>query len=214
MNITTPPAVPAWVLAGPVGPNLDTLLAHAIHMGCSAEVIDASTGRYRLQGPLKVISDYSEQIAKLDGYSLTDDKGLQAAIVASAAVAPARPYRRTTYLSGPAFGHVARAVDRHLQVAAAGPMRWGVTGTTAAQLAWWAVARQISEDEAREQWGLTPEQAAREDAELSIPAPTVFIELPSTLAITSMPARRTTQDVTRDAQGEIVRTETVERDAP
>lgn len=200
MFATVPPIRHTWALTGPAGPDLDTLVALAVQGGCLAEVIAPQT-RYRLQGDEAWLAQYADQLALLDtGYSLAHEAAPQG-ITVSTHVAPVTAYRRTVHVHGAGAEMVARGVDRGLHVACAGSLRWAVTGASGTLAAW--LGADLSE-----RCGLTAEAVAREDAGLSI-------TLPARIAVdvVTLPTRKTTSEITRDAGGDIASTESIERDA-
>lgn len=202
-SILMPPAAVRWELSGPAGIHVDEIVSLAIGSGCTVEPIEAGT-RYRLAGDPVLLAALAEQVAKVDGFALALEAPPKDVIRVTGKVRPARDYRRVTYVHGPAFAMVARAVDAHLDVGTVGVLRWSVTGPSSVQSQWLADAKGVSVADALALWQVTPEQIALEDASLSVSVP-IRIELPA--------RRTTTQSIVRNPDGDIVRVDSIEQDA-
>ena len=175
---------------------LVALLAGA---GCVVECI-APTTAYRITGPDALLGALAASLAGFEGFALRTEEAPTDRIDVRSIVAPARPYRRTSTVHGPAFAIVRSAVDAGLTVVAAGKLRWFVTGPGAAQAVWLAEAQGLTAVDVLRQWGVTAEALAAEDA----PAPVVHV---------SLPARRVeTVAMDRDAEGLLTRVVQVEKD--
>jgi hypothetical protein len=208
MNITLPASVLTYELRGEAGPALDCLLACLIGAGVTVSPIEPTT-RYRLTGDRTLLDAFGPEVARIgEWWRLAIEEPPAGAVQLSADVAPAAPWRRTTYVHGiaDAYSHVRAAIDAGLQVRAGGVNRWAVTGTTAAQLAWLARVQGVSADEVLQAWRLTPEAAAAEDQGHTT---TVAVTVPVTV---TLPARKTVTNVERNADGDIVRAVAVESD--
>jgi hypothetical protein len=202
-SLVMPPAAVRWELSGPAGVHLALIAAQSIGSGCTVESIEPGR-RYRIEGPDALLTALAEQVAKVEGYSLAHEAPPEG-IRCTTAVEPARNFRRTNVIHGPAFGPVARAIDLGLRVGTVGVLRWSITGPSAVQAAWLADVQGVTTDRVLEQWGVAPEQIAAEDASLSI-----AVTVPVTV---TLPARRTTtQSIKRDRDGNITGVVSIEAD--
>ena len=104
---------------------------------------------------------------------------------------------------------VARAVDRWLTVTPIGVSRFSVTAPTADLLAWLASIYVKSPAEVMTLFGWTPETVTSEDSA----APTVNVELPQINVQVNLPDRKTTSEIARDREGNIINIVQLERDA-
>lgn len=170
------PSAVCWALEGPAGPVLDMILAVIICAGIRVERI-ANLTRYRLIGSYKFLQQFADEVAKVEGHTLTKERAPEVGINLSAVVAPPRPARRTTFVQGraDAFSWIARAVDQGLHVSAAGINRWAVTGSSVLQMQWFAAQSKKTMSDALKTWGVTAESIAAEDAhgvEVTVSLPT------------------------------------------
>jgi hypothetical protein len=201
-SIMLPSIALRWVLSGPAGNGVDTLVASLIGAGVTVESIKAGE-RYRLAGPTETLEVLASELAAIENFDLAREMPPTETISMASTVAPSHAYRRsmTVHGVGAATGFVARAVDRHLTVTPCGVNRWSVAGRTAALVDWLAEVWSKPADEVLAVFGLTPEAVAAEDS----PIPTVHVVLPPVpvQVNVTLPDRRTTSDFKRDAEGTV-----------
>lgn len=212
-SLVLPSAAPRYRLEGRPGAALDLLVAGLIGAGVAVESITPGES-YRLDGSRDLLDALAGELAPFesDGYRLTIEQAPTDAINLRTTAAPTHPFRRSVSVHGIGGAHsiVARAVDRDLTVSAAGVNRWNVAGRTTALAAWLGAALGKTTDDVHALLGLTPEIVAAEDS----PAPAISVTLPPlTVRVVELPDRKTTTEIQRDAQGEIVRTVHTEVDA-
>ncbi|MBX3601026.1 MAG: hypothetical protein KF863_10400 [Rubrivivax sp.] len=198
-TVRMPAAAVRWALTGPAGPTMDTLIAALIGAGADVESIAAGTA-YRVDGREPVLSTLADELEKLEGFALAIEQAPADTVRVSSALAPAE-FRRSVVVHGigAAFGMVARAVDRGLQVRTIGVNRWRVAGRTADLLAWLVdVVHQKPLADVLALHGWTAEAVAAEDQ-----PPTVRVDLPQ--------RRVETQFIERDAEGNLVKVVQTER---
>lgn len=198
-TVQMPAAAVRWALSGPPGPTADALIALLIGAGADVESITAGTA-YRVDGRESVLSTLADELEKLEGFTLAVERAPEDAVSVSSALAPAE-FRRsvTVHGIGAAFGMVARAVDRGLQVRTVGVNRWRVAGRTADLLAWLVdVVHRKPLADVLALHGWTAEAVAAEDA-----PPTVRVDLPQ--------RRVETDFIERDADGNLKRVVQTER---
>lgn len=199
ISVQMPAAAVRWALTGPAGPTMDTLVAALIGAGVDVECISPGTA-YRIDGREAVLSTLADELGKLEGFALAIERAPDDVVRVSSALAPAE-FRRSVVVHGlgAAFGMVARAVDRGLQVRTVGVNRWRVAGRTADLLAWLVdVVHQRPLTEVLALHGWTAEAVAAEDA-----PPTVRVDLPQ--------RRVETEFIERDAEGNLTRVVQTER---
>jgi hypothetical protein len=183
------PAVVRWRLDAPAGPDADLLVAGLVGAGCTVEPIEPGTA-YRIDGPRDMLEVLADELTGLPGMSLQIEQAPPAGtIITQHVVAPTHPYRRqvTVHGTGPALSRVARAVDRGLQVGAAGVNRWTVTGRTAALVSWIQEVRGIDRETALTSLGMTAADVAAED-------------MPPLAVTVALPDRRIESTIERDGE--------------
>ena len=204
-SLQLPVAELRWVLTGPAGAHVDTIVAGLIGAGVSVESIKPGT-TYRLRGSTELMTVLADELAQVEGLSMAREVPPTDAISVGSTLAPSHPYRRAVTVHGPAASPIARAVDRRLTVSTVGINRWSVGGRTADLLPWLAATYGKPVDEVMALFGWTAESVAAEDA-----APTVAVNLPPIAVAVTLPDRKTTSDITRDAAGEITQVLQFER---
>ena len=198
-SLTLPSEIPRWRLSGPAGWDVDALVAGLIGAGITIEPIEPTTD-YALSGRRDIIEALSAELAGT-GLSIAVDRGPTDRIEVQCEPVDTHPPRRRFTLYGrTAVSPVARAVDRGLTVMTLGPDRWAVSGRTRTLISW-AASHLFGVDkaEAMQRLKLTDAIVDAEDA-----PPRVAISLP--------PRTRTTVEMTRDADGALVRVVDLEQD--
>lgn len=204
-SVTLPSVAVRWVLSGPAGAHLDALVSGLIGAGVTIEPIVAGE-RYRIDGGTELLDVLAGELAPVEGFALVRETPPTDTINMRTTATPSHPFRRsvTVHGIGAAPSFVARAVDRRLTVTPAGASRWEVSGRTAALVDWLAAIYAKTTDEVLALFGWTPESVAAEDTatpavDLTVTLPPVPVQVNVTL-----PDRRTTSEIKRDAAGDLV----------
>jgi hypothetical protein len=198
-----------WVLYSPTPdcPILPIAITVAVQVGCNVE--RASTGRYRVVGPIESLNQLAEYIrvtlsAHPIGFGLetpTHDPAAPVQIVFTKH--PDRPPARTAPVQGcQSHGPVAAAIDAGLKVRSLGVYRFECSGSTARHIAWMQAYLRKPRADVLQLLCLTGEAALAEDVAAGI-VPNIHVTLPP---------RRTETTVSRNVGGDIVKSVSVETD--
>lgn len=199
-SVTLPVAAPKWSLTGPAGAGTDTIVASLNGAGVDVEPIVAGTA-YRLDGNAELLAVLAEELQSIEGYTLEREAPPTDRIDMRSDVAPVHAPRRSVTVHGSrAHTFIARAIDRRLTVSPAGASRWIVSARTADLVDWLAAVWSQSTDDVMARFSWTPESVAAEDS--STPTVTVA-NLPAIQVAVTLPDRKTTSEIARDAAGDI-----------
>lgn len=200
-SVSLPVAEQRWRLDGPAGSGIDTLVAGLIGAGVAVEPIVAGTA-YRLDGHALLLGVLGDELKLIEGFDLQREAPPADRIDMRSSLAPSRPALRsiTVHGTGAASSFVARAIDRRLAVAPVGVSRFAVNARTADLVDWLAAVLARSAEDVMALFGWTPESVAAEDAAV----PTVAVaNLPTVQVNVTLPDRKTTSEIGRNAAGEI-----------
>ncbi len=191
-SYTLPATEVRWVLSGPAGLHLDSLVAGLIGSGVRIEPIKAGE-QYRLDDTTGVLDSLAISLDPIEGFDLAHEAAPTDKIVTSTALT-ARAYQRsfTVHGVGPAFSLIARAVDRWLTVTSVGLNRWMVRGPTSVLVHWIAEFQRMTPAEVLALYRISPESVEAEDA-----------HAPLAVNVVSLPDRKTTSEIQRAADGSI-----------
>ncbi len=198
VQITAPSIAERWLLTGPAGLELDTVVVLLLNAGVSVEFVAAGT--YRLDGPADLVFAFKAEVGKV-GLSITQEQPPAGLVSLTATVTPPGNFARSTIVHTTVHAVVARAVDHRLKVAPVGISRFSVTGLTSRQMAWLVEALGRSREDVLALFEITADDVRREDAMAE-----------SQVAVNvSLPDRRSETTVTeRDDDGAIKKTQTIE----
>lgn len=224
-SIQLPAAQVRWVLSGPAGQHLDSVVAALVGAGVAIETITAGT-HYRLRGgrssrrarsagaPAELLDVLGEQLGQVEGFSVLREMPPTDTVNMRSTLAPSHAFRRSVEIHGDpgreAASFVARAIDHRLAVESVGIGRWSVSGRTRALVDWLAAVYVKPVEEVLALFGWTAETIAAEDAA----TPAVSITLPPLQVAVTLPDRKTTTTFERDADDEIVSALQFETNAP